>query len=92
MQNIFSGNGAIEPSMISIPPIEHWAPVHVMPMQGETTYRWIFVSTKDDVRNIRMTTTGFTQKMSDIASTYYDVTPHSGGKIFLLDSIVYFLT
>ena len=86
MLKIFvSGNGAIEPSMITIPPIEHWAPVHVIPTEVGIRYRWIVVSTKDDVLDIRIFSTGLDLLLRDIVPTLIgDVTPHSGGKMLLL--------
>ena len=82
-----SGTGAIEPSMISIPPVEHWAPVHVVPTKVGVTYRWIVVSTKDDVLNIRITTTGVDTVLGDIPAlvdALNDVSAHSGGIVILL--------
>ena len=70
--------------MISIPPVEHWAPVHVVPTKLGVMYRWIVVSTIDDVLNIRITTTGVDRLLGDLPVARIDVSPHSGGIVIVI--------
>ena len=69
--------------MVSLPPVELWSTEQVIPVKGGVDYDIVVVSTKADVGAITFSTNAEgDQTLADFADET-DVTPHSGGNLFM---------
>ena len=45
-----SGTAAVEPAMVSIPPVSHWSTLYTVPVKGNTLYDILIISRNPQVK------------------------------------------